>query len=59
MDINAEIRTFNNLKFQTEETAGKILWIEFKLRYLAERSQKVVDKLNEVTNLKDEDQKYY
>ena len=59
MDISAEINVFNNLKLQTEETAGKILWIEFKMRYLAERSQKVVDKLNEVTNLKDEDQKYY
>lgn len=59
MDINAEISAFNNLKLQTEETAGKILWIEFKIRYFAERSQKVVDKLSEITHLKDEDQKYY
>lgn len=59
MDISAEINVFNNLKLQTEETAGKILWIEFKMRYLAERSQKAVDKLNEITNLKGEDQKYY
>lgn len=59
MDISAEIGAFNNLRLQTEETAGKILWIEFKIRYLAERSQKLIDKLNEITNLKNEDQKYY
>lgn len=59
MNIHAELSAFNNLRSQTEESAGQILWIEFKMRYLAERSQKIVDELDKITASKKEDQKYY
>ncbi len=52
MNINAELGAFNDLKNKTEDAAGQILWIEFKMRYLAERSQEVVYELEKVMEKK-------
>lgn len=49
MNIEGELSAFNNLAIQTKQAAGDILWIEFKVRYLAERSKEIVDKLKDIT----------
>lgn len=59
MTIYGELSTFNNLRSQIEAAGGQILRIEFRMRYLAERSQKIVDELDKITSPKKDDQKYY
>lgn len=54
LNIDAELSVFNSLSIQAKEAAGNILWIEFKIRFLSERSKKIQEELKNIWRKKGE-----